>query len=75
MIIAAMIIKHKMNLSDEETTRIIRENPYMQYMCGLSELTDQPIFDSSLFVSVRKRITDEETNEMTAQRIFSVESW
>lgn len=67
MIIAAMIIKHKMNLSDEETIRIIQENPYMQYMCGLSELTDQPIFDPSLFVTVRKRITDEEINEMTVR--------
>lgn len=67
MIIVAMIIKHKMNLSDEETIRIIQENPYMQYMCGLSELTDQPIFDPSLFVTVRKRITDEEINEMTVR--------
>lgn len=67
VVIAAMIIKHKMNLSDEETIRIIQENPYMQYMCGLSELTDQPIFDSSLFVTVRKRITDEEINEMTVR--------
>lgn len=67
MIIAAMIIKHKMNLSDEETIKIIQENPYMQYMCGLSELTDQPIFDPSLFVTVRKRITDEEINEMTVR--------
>ena len=67
MIIAAMIIKHKMNLSDEETIKIIQENPYMQYMCGLSELTDQPIFDPTLFVTVRKRITDEEINEMTVR--------
>lgn len=67
MVIAAMIIKHKMSLSDEETIRIIQENPYMQYMCGLSELTDQPIFDSSLFITVRKRITDEEINEMTVR--------
>ena len=31
MVIGAMIIKHKLNLSDEETIQIIRENPYMQY--------------------------------------------
>ena len=67
MVIAAMIIKHKMSLSDEEIIRIIQENPYLQYMCGLSELTDQPIFDPSLFVTVRKRITDEEINEMTVR--------
>jgi IS5 family transposase len=65
MVIGAMIIKHKMNLSDEETIQIIRENPYMQYLCGLSELTDKPLFDPSLFVTVRKRITEEEINEMS----------
>ena len=67
MVIGAMIIKHKLNLSDEETIQIIRENPYMQYMCGLSELTDRPIFDPSLFVTVRKRISEEEINEMTTK--------
>ena len=67
MVIGAMVIKHKLNLSDEETIQIIRENPYMQYMCGLSELTDKPIFDPSLFVTVRKRISEEEINEMTTK--------
>ena len=36
-------------------------------MCGLSELTDKPIFDPSLFVTVRKRISEEEINEMTTK--------
>ena len=62
-----MVIKHKLNLSDEETIQIIRENPYMQYMCGLLELTDKSIFDPSLFVTVRKRISEEEINEMTTK--------
>lgn len=52
-VIGAMIIKHKLCLSDEETVQIIRENPYMQYMCGFTELTDKPIFDPSLFVTIR----------------------
>lgn len=69
MVIAAMIIKHKMSLSDEETIRIIQENPYMQYMCGLSELTDQPIFDSSLFATIRKRITEEEIINRSSARV------
>ncbi|MDE7465491.1 MAG: hypothetical protein K2M59_03570 [Muribaculaceae bacterium] len=30
MVIAALIIKHKLNLSDEETILTIQENPYMQ---------------------------------------------
>ena len=34
MILGAMIIKHKLNLSDAETIEIIRESPYMQNFCG-----------------------------------------
>ena len=65
MILGAMIIKHKLNLSDAETIEIIRESPYMQYFCGLHEFTDKPIFDPSLFVTIRKRISEEELNKMT----------
>lgn len=64
MIIGACIIKHKFNLSDQETIDMIQENPYMQYLCGLSEFTDKPIFDASLFVTIRKRISIEEINDM-----------
>ena len=67
MVIGAMIVKHKLSLSDEETIQIIRENPYMQYLCGLTELTDRPIFDPSLFVAVRNRITEKEINDMTVR--------
>ena len=74
MVIGAMIIKHKLNLSDEETIQIIRENPYMQYMCGLSELTDKPIFDPSLFVTVCKRMSEEEINEMTTKLLKRMNS-
>ncbi len=65
MIIGALIIKHKMNLSDEETILAIQENPYMQYFVGLSEFTDQPIFDSSLFVTIRKRLGTTDFNDMS----------
>ena len=67
MVIAALIIKHKLNLSDEETIKAIQENPYMQYMCGLTEYTDKPIFDPSLFVTIRKRITIEDINALTLE--------
>lgn len=62
-----MIIKHKLNLSDAETIEIIRESPYMQYFCGLHEFTDKPIFDPSLFVTIRKRISEDELNKMTVK--------
>ena len=65
MILGAMIIKHKLNLSDAETIEIIRESPYMQYFCGLHEFTDKPLFDPSLFTYVRKRISEKELNKMT----------
>ena len=65
MVVAACIIKHKLALSDVETIEMIRENPYMQYFCGLPEFTDKPIFDASLFVAIRKRISIEDLNEMT----------
>ena len=67
MILGAMIIKHKLNLSDAETIEIIRESPYMQYFCGLHEFTDKPVFDPSLFVTIRKRISEEELNKMTVK--------
>ena len=65
LIIGAMIIKHKLNLGDKETIQMIQENPYMQYMCGLPEYTTKPVFDPSLFVTIRKRISEEELNDMT----------
>lgn len=65
MVIAALIIKHKLNLSDEETILTIQENPYMQ--CGLTEYTDKPIFDPSLFVTIRKRITIDDINALTLE--------
>ncbi|MCH3995387.1 IS5 family transposase [Prevotella cerevisiae] len=65
MIIGALLIKHKLNLSDVETVEAIRENPYMQYLLGLSAYTDRAVFDPSLFVSVRKRLGIEDYNDMS----------
>lgn len=71
MIIGALIIKHKMNLSDEETIYAIQENPYMQYFLGLSEFTDKPIFDPSLFVTIRKRLGTNDFNQMSVALLLS----
>ena len=72
MVIGAMIIKHVTRLSDVDTIAMIQENPYMQYMCGLAEFTEQPIFDPSLFVDLRKRISDDDINGMT-EALFKLE--
>ena len=65
MIIGAIIIQRKLALSDIETIQMIQENPYMQYMLGLPEFTDKPIFDPSLFVTIRKRIGEDVFNDMS----------
>lgn len=66
MIIGVLLIKHKMNLSGEETIFAIQENPYMQYFVGLSEFTDNPIFDPSLFMEIHKRLGVDDFNNMSA---------
>lgn len=70
MIIGAYIIKHRFSLSDEDTIPIIQENPYMQYLCGLSEFTDKPLFDPSLFTTIRKRTTIEEINKLFVELLY-----
>lgn len=67
MITGACIIKHKFSPSDGDTISIIQENPYMQYLCGLSEFTDKPLFDPSPFTTIRKRITIEEVYKLTVE--------
>ena len=56
LVIGAVIIKHKLNLSDEETVLQIQENPYLQYFVGLSSYKDEAPFTPSLFVTIRKRM-------------------
>jgi hypothetical protein len=65
--IGAFIIKHKMNLTDEETMQTISENPYMQFFLGLEVFNPEPLFAESLFSEVRKRLgrdTFEAFNEL-----------
>jgi len=56
LVVGAMIIKHRLNLSDEETVLQIQENPYLQFFCGFGEYVDAPPFVPSLFVEIRKRM-------------------
>ncbi len=59
LVIGAVIIKHKLNLSDEETVLQIQENPYLQYFVGFSRYQDKPPFVPSLFVEIRRRMGSE----------------
>src|SRR3989339_1571888 len=54
-IIGAMIIKHKLVLSDEETVMQIQENPYLQYFLGYTSYEAEPVFSPTLFVEIFKK--------------------
>src|SRR5699024_8096141 len=58
-VIGAFIIKHKLRLSDEETLLSISENPYMQFFLGLDTYRPKPLFSSTLFVELRKKLGEE----------------
>ena len=55
-IIGSLIIKHKLNLSDEETVLQIQENPYLQYFLGYDHYESKQVFSPTLFVEIRKRL-------------------
>ena len=55
--VGSLIIKEKLQLSDEETVEQIRENPYLQYFLGYSAFSDDRPFDPSMLVHFRKRVS------------------
>lgn len=65
IIIGAIIVKHKMKFSDQETILQIQENPYLQYFLGLQEYRTDWVFAPSLFVDIRKRLGIDKFNDMT----------
>ncbi len=56
LVIGAVIIKHKLCLSDRETVLQIQENPYLQFFVGLPGYQMEAPFAASLLVEVRKRM-------------------
>lgn len=54
----ALLIKQELNLSDEDTVTMIRENPHCQFFLGFPEFTDTPPFDSSKMVAFRRRFPE-----------------
>jgi len=65
VVIGAVIIKHKLNLSDRETVSQIQENPYMQFFIGLESFSSEKPFDASLFVKIRRRMGQPVFEEFT----------
>jgi len=72
IVLGALIIKHKENLSDEKTIQAIQENIYMQFFVGLEGFQTKKIFDPSLFVTIRKRIGKTEFDALNAKLIKSL---
>jgi len=72
IVLGALIIKHKENLSDKKTIQAIQENIYMQFFVGLSGFQTKVIFDSSLFVSIRKRLGKSDFDVLNARLIKSL---
>lgn len=69
--LGALIIKEKLQLSDEEAVLHIEENPYLQYFLGFPEFKDERPFDPSMYVHFRKRFGDDvlaEVNELIVKR-------
>jgi len=55
MALAALIIKERLGVTDEECVEQIRENPYLQFFCGMKAFsTDRP-FHPTMLVHFRKR--------------------
>ena len=71
--LGALIIKEKLNLTDEETILQIQENPYLQYFLGFESYQEEAIFEASLMVYFRKRLGPEiiaEVNELLTQKFI-----
>lgn len=69
MALGSLLIKQRLQCSDEWVLRHISENPYMQFFIGLSEYVSVCPFGESTMVSFRKRFDEQtlvEINEMLA---------
>jgi hypothetical protein len=73
LVIGAVIIKHKLCLSDRETVAQIQENPYLQYFVGLPGYQMEAPFVPSLLVEIRKRMKPSVFDVFESAIIASVE--
>lgn len=69
--IGSLMIKHLCNLCDRETVQQISENMYMQYFLGYTSFTAAVPLDASLFVDLRKRMSQELLNAIN-ERIVAL---
>ena len=64
-IIGSLIIKHILNLSDQETLQTISENPYMQFFLDCNNFSPDLLFSPTVFVDIRKRLGNKIFNQFS----------
>ncbi len=74
LVIGAVIIKHKLCLSDEETVKQIQENPYLQFFVGLPGFQIKQPFAPSLFVEIRRRMGEETFSQFERAIVARIET-
>ena len=67
--VSALIIKHRLKLSDREVIETIKENIYLQHFVGFKKFTTKSAFDASLFVDLRKRMGVDKFDQMNVEII------
>lgn len=70
MALGALIIKEKLKTSDRETIEQIKENPYLQYFLGMSAYSNEALFDATMFVNFRKRISNNLINKINKRMVM-----
>lgn len=69
MALGALLIKQRLQCSDEWTVRHVSENPYLQYFIGMKEYVDRCPFGASTMVAFRKRFSEEDLSEILEMTI------
>ncbi|MHC5828492.1 MAG: transposase, partial [Nostoc sp.] len=55
--------------SDRETVEQIKENPYLQYLIGMSSYINEAPFDASMLVHFRERISADLVNKVNQETV------
>jgi hypothetical protein len=63
MALGALIIKERLQVTDEELVEQIKENPYLQFFLGLEAFHYQAPFDPSMMVHFRRRLPASVVND------------
>ena len=69
MALGALIIKEKLGISDRPRVKQIRENPYLQYLIGQSNYSNELAFYPSLLVHLRQKISPNLINKVNERLV------